>query len=83
MMNRYMKKTVLKSLVTAFVLLTANVMMAQPPDPPTAKGKAPQQRTESINSNDPVGTATLLMLGLGGAFLGYKLKNNKNEEDNN
>ncbi len=72
-----MKKLAL--LVTVLTCMTAS-LIAQPPPPPDDPGDAGGSglnRTES-----PVATATLLMLGLGGAVLGYKLKSNsKREED--
>ena len=70
-----MKKLTL--LVTVLACMTAS-LIAQPPPPPSVDPDSPHQG--SINRT-PVGTATLLMLGLGGAVLGYKLKSNSKRED--
>jgi hypothetical protein len=73
-----MKKT-LKLGMLAFAMLFATSLIAQPPTPNTG-GSGPTS-SNSINRphNTPVGTATLLMLGMGGAFLGYKVKKSKKE----
>jgi hypothetical protein len=74
-----MKKT-LKLGMLAFAMLFATSLVAQPPTPNT-NGSAPTS-SNSINrshNTEPVGTATLLMLGMGGAFLGYKVKKSKKE----
>lgn len=59
-------------------LLSMQLLMAQPPVPTNPDGgfKAPEH---SINRTPrgPVGTASLLLLTLGGATLGYKIVNNK------
>lgn len=59
-------------------LLSMQLLMAQPPVPTNPDGgfKAPEH---SINRQAPVpvGTASLLLLTLGGATLGYKIVNNK------
>ena len=58
-------------------LLSMQLLMAQPPVPTNPDGgfKAPEH---SINRQDgPVGTASLLLLTLGGATLSYKIVNNK------
>lgn len=61
-------------------LLSMQLLMAQPPVPTNPDGgfKAPEH---SINRQQarpaPVGTASLLLLTLGGATLGYKIVNNK------
>lgn len=59
-------------------LLSMQLLMAQPPVPTNPDGgfKAPEH---SINrqTRGPVGTASLLLLTLGGATLGYKIVNNK------
>jgi hypothetical protein len=76
-----MKKT-LKLGMLAFAMLFATSLMAQPPVPGGngSTGTTPTPE-DSINRshNTPVGTATLLMLGMGGAFLGYKVKKSKKE----
>lgn len=78
-----MKKT-LKLGMLAFAMLFATSLIAQPPTPPaggTGHTDAPDYNNgaNTINREGPVGTATLLMLGMGGAFLGYKVKKSKKE----
>lgn len=50
--------------------------------PEPEDGDAPDRRTTSGNQTGPIGTATLLLLGLGGAAVGYKVaKNSKNQKE--
>ncbi|MCH3924242.1 MAG: hypothetical protein LKE30_04915 [Bacteroidales bacterium] len=61
--------------------------MAQPPMPGQTSGgsgtTASPNSSKGINrtSSSPIGTATLLMMTMGGAFLGYKVKKSKKDKE--
>lgn len=60
--------------------------MAQPPMPGQTSGgsgtTASPNSSKSINrTSSPIGTATLLMMTMGGAFLGYKVKKSKKDKE--
>ena len=64
-------------------------LMAQPPMPGQTSGgsgtTASPNSSKGINrtqSTTPIGTATLLMMTMGGAFLGYKVKKSKKDKNN-
>ncbi|MBO6118830.1 MAG: hypothetical protein J6P44_09845 [Bacteroidales bacterium] len=44
-----------------------------PPDEP--------RKEDASHGSDPIGTATLLLLTMGGAYAGYKIKVNSKSED--
>lgn len=70
-------------LVTVLIFM-ATTLLAQPPKPPTGMGSGDNTQDKTSMNRDedvPVGTATLLMLGLGGAFLGYKVKSNRKQKN--
>ncbi|MBO6116995.1 MAG: hypothetical protein J6P44_00450 [Bacteroidales bacterium] len=68
-------KTGLIALLTMAAVQKANAT-------PQGPKHSPYYETDNTYASDPIGTATLLMLSLGGATLGYKLyKNNKEEND--
>jgi hypothetical protein len=64
------------TLLLAFVI-TTNLCFAppQPPTPGTSTGNG-----QSVDAKDtPIATGTLLLLGLGGAFAGYKVVKRRKE----
>jgi len=68
-------------LVTVLICMTTP-LMAQPPKPPTGMGTGDNTQDKTSMNRDedvPVGTATLLMLGLGGVVLGYKVKSSRKQ----
>ena len=80
MMIKAMKKTIVKILAISILMAGSVCVNAQPPKPSKKPSSQAQQSIHRVEKG-PVGTATLLMLGLGGAALGYKLKKNKEQED--
>ena len=75
----------MKLLLAAVIMLfTIGGVNAQPPVPGSngSSPMTPQQSKQSINREAPIGTATLLMLGLGGAVLGLKIRKNNNSNEN-
>ncbi|MBQ7984734.1 MAG: hypothetical protein IJ250_03755 [Bacteroidales bacterium] len=71
-----MKKTIIISAVMIFSTLT---LTAQPPKP-NKDATGPGYIHNTHAEKGPVGTATLLLLGLGSAMLGYKLHKTHKEE---
>ncbi|MBP3253485.1 MAG: hypothetical protein J6M30_03140 [Bacteroidales bacterium] len=76
-----MKKTIVKILAISILMAGSVCVNAQTPPKPSKKPSSQAQQSIHRVEKGPVGTATLLMLGLGGAALGYKLKKNKEQED--
>lgn len=74
------EKKLLVLMIMFFISVTS--VFSQPPMP-NGYDEDPDFEEDNVKSNQtsPIGTATLLMLGLGGAVLGYKIKkNSKNNE---
>lgn len=78
----------MKKLLTILILIIPIFLMAQPPIPGQTSGgsgtTASPNSSKGINrtSSSPIGTATLLMMTMGGAFLGYKVKKSKKDKNN-
>ena len=76
----------MKKLLTTLILIIIPIfLIAQPPIPGQTSGgtTASPNSSKSINrTSSPIGTATLLMMTMGGAFLGYKVKKSKKDKNN-
>ncbi len=68
-------------LMIMFFIGVASVF-SQPPMP-NGYDEDPDFEEDNVKSNQtsPIGTATLLMLGLGGAVLGHKIKKNSRNNE--
>lgn len=78
-------KSILRKVVFLIVVLGTTTLMAQPPMPGQTSGgsgtTASPNSSKGINRSSPIGTATLLMMTMGGAFLGYKVKKSKKDKE--
>lgn len=76
----------MKKILTTLILIIIPIFLIaqQPPIPGQTSGgtTASPNSSKSINRTaSPIGTATLLMMTMGGAFLGYKVKKSKKDKE--
>jgi hypothetical protein len=69
-----------KKIIIIVILLVANLTVFAPPIPTLKPVNRTLAESGEHSESSPIGTATLLLLGLGAGFTGYKINKNKKED---